>query len=411
MYSPKIVQESQDRIEREMGWKLKRYEPEQSWGVSASLDAQRRAVLDGGSFSPDRQRFVDNEMLLCKIDFRYFARYINIDLDGGGAGPLKLQESQDIALSRYFAPAEERMWEAVARKEPVDGLLFLWNKARQIYATTLVRAMTFHRLIFTADIKAMVAPAEDQQINPMYERDAKLLAGIPWWMRPSTNDPDNGGYNAKDEHISFAGAPGRAPLHSYLRYYSGTTKGGIGQSVQYQLQHITETAFWPDPFKQLDYILDPACPQSIHTLNVRESTSDGRGDWWHYNTEAARKHETKWGYIFMPWYVVSNKRRRMPPPDWSPDTLTFQHADLVIKTSPEWLGKTVTLDRQQLYWWETERKEHQKKGALGTFYTNYPATPEESFQHSGNMAFTAEQIEGWRLKCSIPDGLEVVNRA
>jgi hypothetical protein len=247
-----------------------------------------------------------------------------------------------------------------------------------------------------------MAPAEDSQLIGVYDRDKKLYDGLRWWMKPSL-DPRDGSFDVKGDHIYFG------DRRTSITYYSGTTKGNIGQGLQFQIQHITETAYWPNPSYQLDYILDPTLPQSIHTLAIRESTANGRGGFWFDRTEDARHGRSQWSYIFMPWYAVSSKRRRFPPPGWIPNDLTLQHADLVLRTSPEWVGRPINLAREQLYWWESERKDHQRNNMLAAFYTNYPATPMESFQRP-DSAFPLEQIESWRLGTSIPSGLEVVHR-
>jgi hypothetical protein len=259
--------------------------------------------------------------------------------------------------------------------------------------------LIWHRLLFIQDSRALGAVAEDDKKTAYYERHRKLYDGLPWWMRPALQ------FESKDEHIILS------DTHSNIYFAAGNQKGGMGQGNQYELQHLTECAFWQMPEYHIDYILKDTLPQSYRTLAIRESTANGRGDWWHNNTENARQKLTGWRYVFIPWYVVREKRRRRAPEGWRPDQITIKHAERVLDTSAEWTGRTVVLDRDQLYWWESERKEAQRTHGLAMFYTNCPATPEESFQHHQRAAFEAEQIERWRLNTYIPQmGMEVIAR-
>ncbi len=342
-----------------------------------------------------------NESLLIGIDWKYFAQaYCVMDLDGGGAGHIKLKESQELVLSRYLAPLEESLDLQSRDGGPVDGIRLYWHKARQLYATTTAIMLMWHRLLTIPDSKGLGGVAEDDKLAAYYSRHEKLYANLPWWLRPALK------YESKGEHLVLDG------LNSSVWFAAGNQKGGMGQGNQYELQHLTECAFWLKPVEHIDYVLKDTLPQSARTLAIRESTANGRGDWWHTQTEDARKGLSGWSYVFIPWYAVKEKRRRRPPSDdWRPDETTIRHAEVVLRTSPDWLGRTVSLDREQLYWWESERKNAQRQHGLSLFYTNNPATPEESFQHFQNAAFEAEQVERWRLGVSVPNmAMEVLMR-
>jgi len=72
---------------------------------------------------------------------------------------------------------------------------------------------------------------------------------------------------------------------------------------------------------------------------------------------------------------------------------------MVEKTSPEFNdGKVYRLTKSQLYWWETEREMHMGLHKLNQFYSNYPSTPEESFQHSLAGALPYAVLERIRLE-------------
>jgi hypothetical protein len=70
----------------------------------------------------------------------------------------------------------------------------------------------------------------------------------------------------------------------------------------------------------------------------------------------------------------------------------MRHSDMVWETSLEYMGQRVRLDREQLYWWETEREKHRENNELASFLTNFCATIEEGFQHSNPTAVSHETL-------------------
>jgi len=184
----------------------------------------------------------------------------------------------------------------------------------------------------------------------------------------------------------------------------------LGQGRQFDLGHITEVAFFPYPAMiELDYF--PAIPQGMNTLQMFESTANGRGNFWHQFSEEVRKgYHRRWSYIFVPYYVNDTKYTANPPPAWVPSELTLSHAKKVYSTSREFVGKDVLLSKPQLYWYETEYNSAIKRGTLNFFLTNFCATPEESFQHSNQSAFSTETIQRLRLRTKPGMAYEVTTR-
>jgi hypothetical protein len=157
---------------------------------------------------------------------------------------------------------------------------------------------------------------------------------------------------------------------------------------------------------ELDFF--PALPLGINTMCILESTANGMGGWWYDFTEDVRRGlQRRWHYIFAPWYIEPRKNRAHPPLDWNPSDMTMKHARKVYETSREYTGTDVLLEREQLYWYETERAAALRRGKLNLFLTNYCATPEESFQHTGNSQFSVETLERIRLGTIQPSYYEV----
>lgn len=395
MYSPRIVQRNVERLEartRDAGAPitLTRYDVAESLGRVEELATAREGDKFVRALTRAEQEFVRNEQILCHLDFEYWAtRYATIDRDpetGGGAGPLKIWETQRIALN-IMSQVQERQADAVERGETADGIRVAFHKARQLGATMLFRTLVMHRHTLHRDQRAMAASVDEDKILELYRRDKLIYDNLPWFLKPELL------FDVKAENLAFDG------LNSNILYQQSRQQSGLGQGRQFNgVSHLTEVASWPYPgMIEMDFF--PTLPRSMDTLCGLESTGNGRGNWWHEFSEAVRRgFRVDWVYIFIPYYAEPGKYRRTPPAGWQPSELSLLHAEKVYETSSEFVGKQVLLPREQLYWYETERAAYQKQGKLNVFLSNWCATPEEGFQHTNVSAFPAEFLEEVRLK-------------
>jgi hypothetical protein len=296
-----------------------------------------------------------------------------------GIGQPKLWESQALTLA-LIGKLEEENFQLLDENEPCPGICIAGHKSRQLGFTTESRLMTDHRLFFWPYTRAMGASVDEAKVNDqLYSRDKTCYNHLPWFLKPTLK------FDVKNKQISFE-------TGSYVMYQQANQESGLGQGSQFDVSHLTEVASWPHPnIIELDFI--PTIPQSPYALCLLESTAQGRGDWWHEFTEAVRKGKVyRWHYCFWPWYVISTKDRAKAPLDWTPSEASLRHADLVRKTSAQFVGKTIELTRSQLYWYEMNYNNAKEKGELNLFLLNFAATPEASFQHSNIGAFDFELL-------------------
>lgn len=399
MYSPKVIERNVEKLEAAApGLELVRYDDGERLDRMASLAKVRK---DDGSLArqlkPEEKEYLRNERLLSAIDFRYWGLYCSLINDKGGLTTLSednIWESQAIML-RFISKAEEEMYDAFVRGEPVDGILLVIHKARQLGATAFWRALLMHRLTTTKNIRAMTASIDDEKIEALQLRDKRIFDNLPWWLQPSV------GYDTKGGHMHFD------KLDSTLQYQDFRQMSGLGQGEQFELGHLTEVASAPYPHV-IEHDFFPTIPQSLRALHGLESTAQGRGNWWHQFCERVRKGKSRrWRFVFIPWYAEASKYRAKPPVDWKPTEVSLLHAQRVYETSQEFVGHQVMLTREQLYWWESTREEYMSGGKLPLFLTNYCATPEESFQHTTTSAFSPEVLEALRNKTGLGNAYEV----
>lgn len=347
------------------------------------------------NLTPTEKEFITNDRLVCKYDFSYFfKRYCHTLIKIIG---------QPVVLARVAQPLEPQLLfiESLSRKEKeikekkdkgdvIDGFLFACCKARQEGYTTISRALTMHRCIFWEDSRALAASLDETMVQELYDRDHTIHEHLPWWMRPVH------GYDQKGQHFTFE------KMGTSITYAQGNQKGGIGTSKTIPIAHITELGLWDiapstaDP-EQILLNLDPCWPQSESTLVILESTSMGRGNFWHTYITASREGRTRFNVIFCPWYAEPQHNRLQPPEGWEPNARTKAMLETVERTSPAYFfGKTIRLNSQQAYWWESRFEEAKNLNRAAYFLTNYPTTLEESFQVSGNRAFNVETIDSLR---------------
>lgn len=337
--------------------------------------------------------YITNERIMSKYDFRYFAnRYANIRIVRSDGSPVAVDRlgkygfmrTQEALLSRVERD-ELAMYDAFDRGHSVLGLLYFVHKARQTGFTALVRIMEKQRVFFWPDTMALAASENLEMVQELYRRDKVLYDNMPWFIRPLIK------YDTKDEQLEFDG------INTVTLYHQGNQRGGLGTGKTISVAHLTECALWDrsaaNHYDNTRKILDdlyPAIPRSLNTLYVMESTAMGIGGFWYDQVELIRGGSSRFKLFFCPWYAADVKYAETPPIDWEPNDFVKHVAETVENTSFDYLGYTMRLTKEQMYWYQLTMEEH--SGRLFTFFSNYPTTIEESFQNSGDCAFSYELL-------------------
>ena len=406
MYNLDITDRQLWEAGKGQGVKLVRYDDSMLDEMNERLDSAVEARDKYGyatkvrTLTPPERAYIKNERLICKYDFPYFfTRYCYTQI--------KLKD-EPVIVARVKNPLEpQRLFiQHLSNKEKEieegssSDYMFLCCKARQEGYTTIARGITLQRVLFNQDARALAVSLDDDTVLELYERDHTIYDNLPWWLRPDVE------YDSKGKHFTFG------KMKSSVTYASGNQKGGLGTSKTIPITHITELGLWDDPYygaggnpEQIIYNLLPTWPQSPDTFVMLESTSNGRLNFWAKYTNASREGRTRFNVVFCGWYVEPRHNRETPPFGWSPDPRTKQMIELVERTSPSYcFGKTIKLDADQAYWWEKNYMEAKNLGRTAYFLTNYPTTLDESFQVSGNRAFSVETIDALQggIKGGVP---------
>ena len=162
------------------------------------------------------------------------------------------------------------------------------------------------------------------------------------------------------------------------------------------MNHNTELSQWDNPHMlELDFF--PSLPQNPYTFSLQETTPRGNEGWWYTWSERVRKGKfPRWAYLYIPFYAEPKKYRSHPPDGWVPNESTMQMAWKVNQTSEEFVGKQVTLSREQLHWWEVNYTSAVENNSLNLFLSNYSITPEQSFQSTTMSAINPIVLDWMR---------------
>lgn len=353
--------------------------------------------LDGSisrSLSTEEESFIGHEINRCKADFRYWLiNYCHIKNKDAALVLVKPTHVQDLFLSRV---AKEE-YHALVEKSG-DGILFACLKARQLGISTISECIIAHRVFLYGSIAALIASDVDEHTINLYEMVARILENLPWFMRPHSADPKKD-YQAKNSMISFY------DQDSIIRFGSGKNmqggknqeKGSIGTGQTLHLTHLSEFALWSNAEQIYDSLM-PAIPMSAKTFMVIESTAKGRGNEWHRTWERAKKGISRLKPIFIPYYTDPKDYRLPAPGNWKPNDNTKGHADRVFGTSHKWIGESIKLTRDQMFWYEQTYAQYKDSKMLYKFLAEFCSDDVEAFQASTQGVFPAELIHELRQK-------------
>lgn len=332
------------------------------------------------------QSFIVQELTRSRCDARYWLEtYACVKTKDQALRRLTLMESQRVAFDRM---ADVEL--LCANGERYDGLLFVILKARQLGMSTLVEALLLLKTIFTPYTTALVASDEEANSSHLFDMAERVFDNLPWWMQPTKTG------HVKNHELVFGGIDSEMICRWGRSMGGGKNtesmgRGQVGRSWTIPLFHISELATWENP-DQLDEALFGSVPVLPSSFGFLESTGRGRHNWWHQRWQASVKGSGRFSPIFIPWFAETHTYRRPAPVGWQPNALSVDHAAQAERISQRWCGRTIRLDRDQLFWWETERADYEERGKLAKFLAEYCADPEDAFQNLEGCVFGGELV-------------------
>jgi hypothetical protein len=394
MYAPAVIAARQALLEQQAGELLPSGQLERfpvAYCHAMVRDLEQLWDPDKGQptrpFSQEEEAFVTNESMLVKIDYRYAAeRYVFINYEGQSLRPMfPLWESQELIL-QAIARVELLHWQT---GHP-DGILGNILKGRQLGASTLCQSFLAHRCLTHGHVRTLIASDVPQNSGSegLFGMLELVVEHWPWWLKPREK------FHTKSHHLMWANGS-RVVVESGKSMKGGlqeegAEKGQIGRSKTYSAFHLSEITTWERP-EQINSSLLPAVPYTPRTFGMRESTAQGRNNYWHTEWKLADAgQDPRFFNVFIPWYAERSKYWLPYPPTWIPDSDTLAFAKRATEFGPRYMHRPVTLAKEQLYWYELHRNAAIKREELYRFLSEYPSEPEEAFQNSGRSIFTIE---------------------
>jgi hypothetical protein len=225
----------------------------------------------------------------------------------------------------------------------------------------------------------------------------RIYNNLPWWMRPQSWDSKRD-VKRNNQLIRFAEQDSVIRMGHSANMQggdSGTDKGSLGTGQTLPLCHLSELALWANPW-QIDDALMPSIPMSARTFAIFESTAKGRGNWWHEKWIDAKRGLGRRRPVFIPWYTDPDTYKLPAPGDWIPSEVAIRHAERVRSTSAQWVGHSVELTKDQLFWWDRTRAEYVSGRILHKFLAEYAADDMEAFQNTTVGVFPSELLDELR---------------
>lgn len=387
MFSEKINREQVVELEKHFKRELREYSLEESKDLcdrlSGAFGKKGEALR---AYTKEEQEFVENELLMTKISFKYWCnRYCRINVAGQGISTMHpLLETQEFVIRRLGKREEE-----IADGAPGGIFVNFLKGARQVGGSTLAEAIICHRATTQGNLQGIMAshepgPKGSGYLFGMFEQ---MYDNLPQWLKPEALE------RVKDTEISFAGG-----THLWIesgKAMKGTKgqRGQIGRGMTISTAHLSELSSWEFP-DQIDGSLLPTMPRTARTFVFFESTAKGRGNnWWHRWWRHAPGTIWKFQNIFIPWYVEQKYSERAPE-GWIPAAATLAHGKRIEETSARWVGSQVTPTKDQLYWYELTRSSYEQNDKLKTFLEEFGAIDDdECFQFTGRSIFSASTIQ------------------
>jgi len=302
-----------------------------------------------------------------KDDFEYYARNcLKIRTKNEGLQPLILNDAQIYIHSRIEQ-----------QKKETGKVRAIILKGRQQGASTYVEGRFIWNTTHNKGTKAFILTHDGESTNALFEMTERYYDNLPPFVKPTTSAA-----NAKELHFDKLDS-------GYKIGTAGNKAVGRGQTIQYF--HGSEVAFWVNASEHTKGIVQ-AIPDAPGTEDIRESTANGVGNFFHEQWKLAEKGLSEFIPIFVPWFWQKEYKKVLP------EGVTFTDDESK-------LAKIYELTDEQLFWRRMKIAELTTDGVDGSraFKQEYPMNAAEAFQVSGGdglitadhcMTSRKEQING-----------------
>jgi len=351
---------------------------------------------------PEESRFIQNEQILCALDFRgywlpNYARIIDWQKRPARFVP---NVAQEIILDLWAE--SERAGEAIWMQQ---------LKARRLGVSTLSELNVCHRFQFQPYANCVIASADPTKTIEMGGMIKYALDEQPWWLVPTVTKVSRG------IPIEFG------DVHSTLAIQAGNQFTGVARGASPNIIHLSELCEWRDAESLIDGALLPAILDTPDVFGILESTGKGPG-WWKAKWEQTKRDwarkRSRLRPVFLPWYVgtdiyptPADLRKRPIPATWIPSDRTLNHAERArqyVLAEPLLFqhlahgNRDWQLPREQLWWREIGYETAREEKKLNIFLAEYCADDIDAFQTNAVPVIDTEVLLAYQDRTRHPLG-------
>lgn len=333
-------------------------------------------------------------------DFAFWAAtMVYIKNKDGGADVL-------FRLTRPQRRFVERLESLRKAGKPVRIILL---KARQWGGSTVSQLyMAWLQLVHKEGLNSLIIAHQGSgtdEIKDMFDRMVKAYpAGMLHRMGEAYREDE-----AKLAGVGKSGSIFRVPQRN-CKIKIGTAERPDGcRGGDYSLVHLSEVGLWKttDGKKPGD-IVRSACSGVLYapyTMIVYESTANGTGNFFHREYNSAKKGESQFEAMFVPWFDIERYSMEVTDPGAFAANLYDNRGNDNVSSPREesgkylwWLwNKGATLEA--IHWYTLERAKYDGHAPMAS---EYPSDDIEAFAHSGTMVFDKYKVEVFDRYCKPP---------
>ena len=232
-------------------------------------------------------------------------------------------------------------------------------KARQMGVSTYVGARFYHRMRHDPGYRSLIMTHREDASEGLAEMVFRYYENDPEPPDTRVNSPSDG-------ELVFANTSGVRVM------VAGPVKTGAGRSHTFQLQHLSEVAYWSNASEHMSAVLR-TLPNVEGSEGILESTANGTNGVFYAMAMGARQGLGRWRLLFYPW-MEHDEYATPPPPGW-------QMGDHIRE-----MAERLKLTPERAYWAEQENTDMAIEDGepvdeiCWRFRQEYPSTIDEAFR-------------------------------
>ncbi len=339
-------------------------------------------------------------------DFPFWAATaVSIKQKGGGPDiSFRLNHPQRCLVSTFES-------QRLARR-PIRIILL---KARQWGGSTCVQLyMAWLQMIHSVGLNSLIIAhqgAGSDEIKDMFDR---MLKSYPAeLLYPDSPLPALGtdGSRKISENVGKSGQIMRVKARNCKIKIGSAERPDSCRGGDYNLVHLSEVGIWrTTDGKSPEDIVRSACGGILYsssTMIVYESTANGTGNFFHREYLAARRGDSQFSPIFIPWYGIDQYSLRFSDEEERETFATKLYANRQSTASSDRAESGQYLWRlwesgatlEAIHWYVEERRKYNDHARMAA---EYPSDDLEAFAHSGSSVFDRQDIAVLREGCRAP---------